>query len=75
MALRLYCTFNGSKRRVKCNFLMTKLPMSSVVGRLPLTEALAELKFVVGSHHYAVLLDNELLDVKNTTHKRHAHVL
>ncbi|GJV66247.1 UDP-glucose 4-epimerase GEPI48 [Tanacetum coccineum] len=44
IALCLYCTFNGSNWRVKYNFLSTKLPKNSVVGRLPLTKALAEPK-------------------------------
>nr|GEX06179.1 hypothetical protein [Tanacetum cinerariifolium] len=42
MALCLYCTFNGSKWHVECNFLSTKLPKNSVVGQLLLTKTLAE---------------------------------
>ncbi|GJV86787.1 ACT domain-containing protein [Tanacetum coccineum] len=40
MALCLYRTFNGPTWHVECNFLSTKLPKNSVVGRLPLTKAL-----------------------------------
>ncbi|GJY34306.1 putative reverse transcriptase domain-containing protein [Tanacetum coccineum] len=61
---KLNDTFNDSNWHVKCNFLRTKLPKNSIVGRLPLTKALANLKANAIFRHTTFKLNTDINDTE-----------